>query len=212
MKHPSRVGLLALVLFAGSLKPASAAPISFNFSGSIDLSNFGGSSSSAFGGSFVWDTAAAPVGTMGSDTTLYALTSESFTLNAVNLTSRITTPMFSVTNSPSGDAFSFGWAFSPAVNVGPGVDITMFGATLNLPISIFASEAAPANASFLASVTSAGSVMYGAPPSTTGFGSLSVTKTIPNPEPGSLILLGSGIISAAFAGARRRARGKRTTA
>src|SRR5262249_21319919 len=117
LKRPVRVALIVVAFFGVRTPLASAAPITFRFSGSVDLTNFGGTPSNTFSGTVTWDTAASPVSTMGSTTTVYGATSATFLLNSINLTSQISNASFSITNGAS-DAFSFGWQLTPAYDAG----------------------------------------------------------------------------------------------
>jgi hypothetical protein len=204
----ARAFMLCLTLVMVT-RPASATPVTLNFNGTTTAFNGSGFVNVPYQGSVTWDPATAVVVAFGSGYTDYSIVGATFSLNGVDQTSRIFAPqsIVQVADGLAGaDQFSLDLSFSPGTSpFGFGL---LFGALVG-PTTMFSSTSLPMDLGFLSAVTTqAADFMCGAPgcmrPLSTTFAASA--PSVPSvPEPGSLLLLGTGVVALArrrFARAR----------
>ena len=98
--------------------PAAAAPLTLNFSGSIDLSGFGASASSTFEGAATWDTAASPA-VQGTNVAFYLLDAIALTVNGIDVSATFDFGTVEVTDASNFDnELILIFQFSPPINLG----------------------------------------------------------------------------------------------
>ena len=214
MKAASAVTVLLALLFVAI--PAAAAPLTLNFFGSIDLSEFGASASSTFDGAATWDTAANPA-VQGNNFAFYLLDSIALTVNGIDVSATFDFGTVEVTDASNFDnELTLQFQFSPPINLGAVPGVQYFFGTFRGPQTLFSGTGVPQDLTFLASVTSADSAFQGGrcgggePPSECVLAQGTLAADTEVPEPGSIFLLGSGIVGAALR-KRRRQRGKSGT-
>jgi len=181
--------------------PANAASVTIAYSGSVDMTFFGGPASSAFSGSATWDTNA--VGFPGAPPNFgqYKLTGATFIINGVNYSALIdltdhggdsnADSHLAVNNAASGDAVFVTLFFVPGVDLGAGPDISRFVGNIFGPATMFSSTAVPQNLDFVPLLTPGTSFFN---PFTGPSGSMVFAS--PAPEPSSALLIGTGVLSA----------------
>jgi hypothetical protein len=202
--------IVALSLAAGA-RPASATPVTLNFSGTADLTFFG-LGPSAFSGFFTWDSNAAPFeegespGEMVYDVIAYQMI-----LNGVDYTLPIVGEGFgngaSVADNAEvlGDGVSWdGLAFFAALPIFPGLENNLIFAGLLLgPTTMFDSTALPANTDFLSQVTNPFSIWFVEDSDDLRPGTFVASAPAAIvPEPSTLALMMFGVVGA-IARARR---------
>lgn len=198
-----RIGVPAVVaaFFFVSLAftiPAHADTVTLDFSGSVDLTFFGGTSSNTFSGSVTYDPSTSPFFTSSSLAEYKAVIAGSFIFNGVDETANLV-PSSSVTTIttqlPIPDMY-IDLPFNPGFGPGPVSHIW-----LQLMGPPFSSLALPADTSFLTSVAFENSVWF-----TTGKslgGTLTVSAPAPVPEPSTLTLMALGLVGAVARNRRR---------
>jgi hypothetical protein len=200
VRNASIRGVIGALLLLGTLAaPAAAAPITLNFSGSVDLSPFGEPATSTFAGSLTWDS-----GAVGSCDPAFCGYDVQATLS-INGTdySGATTARLTLED----DRAIFSFVFSPRLDFN--LDIVDFNGRFYVPPGTFPGFALPGNLDFLSVVTQADAnfnsdLVNGQV--TRGMGDMSLSAPTAVPEPATVTLLAFGL---AGLGARRwRQRGQ----
>jgi hypothetical protein len=195
---------LALGVSLVSASSAFATSVTLDFSGTVNLSNYGASATSSFNGSVTWDSAMAATGGCGGVYCFYDLSGGAFTfyLNSINETANIgnLSDYVEVVDYSSGagsDTLRFALRFNPnSVSVGS-TFLDYFEADFTGSSSVFNSTALPGDLSFLSGMNANYSYFQSVPLPGPSFdedhgtlvGSAASTSV---PEPASLLLAGTG--------------------
>jgi hypothetical protein len=192
MKTTSWVMAVMLLVLMTAVS-ANADPITIGFSGSVDLTFFGGPPSSAVSGTATWDSAALPFASSTPQFGLYKLTGATFFVNGLNQSGFIDLSdhggvpgldtHMSVNNGTAADGVFFTFGSGPDL-------ITWVGRSFG-PASMFPSTAVPQNLNFVSQLD-VGLAFFNPFTGPTG----PVTFASPVPEPSSLLLLGSSLLLA----------------
>ena len=157
----SRTAILDFV-FARLPRTTSADPttVTLNFTGTVDLSPFGGPTASTFNGSVTWDPSAAPFFANPNDAR-YRFTGATLLINGVDHSNRIQSSNSSVRiQSTTTTTFELSFGFFPNLDVGIGADIQFFSGAL-FSEQLWSSPAAlPTDTAFLALVTGGTSLFH----------------------------------------------------
>jgi hypothetical protein len=146
--------------------------ITVNFSGTVDLTGFGGPASAAVEGSATYDTGTA-ADTTALQLSTYLLTSATLSIGGSTVTGNIAPQSFvGVYNDVSGsDQFSLVLLLTPALDMGGSTDVDQFFIDLALPGTTFTSTNLPTDLDFLSQVTLSVSALTG------GMGMVSASLT-----------------------------------
>jgi hypothetical protein len=209
--------VLGVLLLAGS---AEAAPITINFTGTVDLSSEGGLANNTVEGSITWNPNAVPF-EVEPDFSAYDPISYTLFFNGNNVGGPVIgdgtgSGIVMVDDADpfgfggDGDAFLFFLDFEVGfpLNTNGETDIVMIG-VLSGPTGMFGSRDLPANLDFLSQLTFTGTIWMTDDEELLGIeGPLDVSAGAV-PEPTLLTLMGLGL-AAAFARGRRKNEERRT--
>ena len=190
--------------------PTWATTITFNFSGTVDLSPGGGPSASTFSGSVSWDPTETPFHS-GSVFADYRPAAATFVLNGTDDTSALFTGFDEIVVSadpPAASGFAVELFFNPP-GVAPG-GVGEFVAEWDGPGTLFTSTALPSDLTFVAqltpSLTFPGGGQFEASDNSwfADLSSLLPNASAPIPEPATLTLTALGL-AGVIGRCRRRA-------
>lgn len=214
-----RILLLTASVLVGVAAAAQASPLTFNFSGSLDLSGSGGAAVNPFSGSFTWDTAKAPVpGGGDANSELYEFEAIQLIFNGVARTLGPGSAGVYVFNDADPfltgttvDGLLFLAGLDTNVTIGGITGDTVLVLSLSGPSTTWTTLTLPTDYSFLSSLTNGLSavsleVPFGGDENDIilGTGSFAVT---PVPEPSTLALTAIGLAGVVARARRGRQRG-----
>ena len=207
-----RLLLLSVSVLVGVAAAAQAAPLTLNFSGSIDLSGSGGAADNPFSGFFTWDPAKAPFDSDPPFLSMYEVEAYQLIFNGVEVDTSLGGGLFVVNDADffgTGDIDAF--LFLATIETDAILGDKLFIAALSGPTSTWDTLSLPSDYSFLSQLTTRGSGLSLEVPHEgdendieLGRGSLEVTR-VPEPATLTLAALGlAGVMARARRGRRRR--------
>ena len=210
-----RLLLVSVSVLVGVAPAAQAAPLTLNFSGSLDLSGSGGAADNPFSGFFTWDTAQVPFQSEPPNLAMYEVEAYQLIINGVDKT----TPgpgsagIFVVNDA---DFFGTGnvdaFLFLTTIETNPILGDQLFIGALSGPTSTWNTLSLPTDYSFLSQLTTRASALSLEVPHEgdendilLGTGSLEVSHQVPEPTTLALSALGlAGVVAHARRGRQRR--------
>ena len=212
-----RLLILTFAVLVGVAAAAPAAPLTVNFSGSLDLSGSGGAADNPFSGFFTWNPATVPFQSEPPNLAIYPVAAYQLILNGIETDQSLGAGLFVFNDD---NAFGTGDVDALMLFVTVKTDAvagnTAFIAALSGPTNVWNTLDLPTDYSFLSLLTTRVSALSLEVPGgenggdandiLLGRGSLAATAAAAVPEPATLTLAALGL--AAFAGrSRLRRRG-----
>jgi hypothetical protein len=206
-----RLFVLSVSVLVGVAAAAQAAPLTLDFSGSLDLSGSGGTADNPFSGFLTWDPAKAPVQSDPPDLAIFEVEQYQLFLNGIEIDTSLGGGLFVVND---GDFFGTGdvdaLVFLATIDKDAIAGDTLFIAALSGPTSSWDTLSLPTDYGFLSKLTTLNSALSLEVPNEgdendilLGAGSLAVTAV---PEPAALTLTALGLAGVAARARRGRQR------
>jgi len=201
MSTAVRLLLLSVSVLVGMAPAAQAAPLTLNFSGSLDLSGSGGAAANPFSGFFTWDTDRAPSQTELPSLAIYQVEAYQLIINGVAVDQSLGSGLFVVDD---GDFFGTGnvdaFVFLATIARDAVAGDTLFIGALSGPTSTWNTLSLPQNYSVLSQMTGTSALSLEVPHEgdendiLLGRGSYAASPSRSVPEPATLTLTALGLV------------------